>query len=92
MMGSGEWGNVELLILISCSIFNNRLSGLFCQRVNLIVGWAGEPVHKKLIENGAIYKIIDLDFIIPIQPETILTSETFKKSHPFLGGGIIENY
>jgi len=50
------------------------------------------PVHKKLIENGARYKIIDLDLIIPIQPETILTSETFKKSHPFLGGGSVENY
>ena len=24
--------------------------------MNLIVGWAGEPVHKKLIENGAICK------------------------------------
>ena len=29
------------------------------------------PVHKKLIENGATSQIIDLDFIIPIQPETI---------------------
>jgi len=55
-------------------------------------GMGSLPVHKKLIENGARYKIIDLDLIIPIQPETILTSETFKKSHPFLGGGSVENY
>jgi hypothetical protein len=24
------------------------------QRVNFLVGWAGEPAHKRLIENGAI--------------------------------------
>jgi hypothetical protein len=24
------------------------------QQVHFIVGWAGEPAHKKLIENGAL--------------------------------------
>jgi hypothetical protein len=24
------------------------------RRVNFLVGWAGEPAHKRLIENGAI--------------------------------------
>ncbi len=30
------------------------------QRVSLIVGWAEEPAHKRLIENGARYEAIAL--------------------------------
>jgi len=41
------------------------------RRVNFIVEQAGKPVHKKLIEYGATSQIIDLDSIVPIQPETI---------------------
>jgi len=41
------------------------------QRVNFIVEQARKPVHKKLIENGATSQIIDLDSIVPIQPERI---------------------
>ena len=41
------------------------------QRVNFIVEQAGKPVHKKLIKYGATSQIIDLDSIVPIQPETI---------------------
>jgi hypothetical protein len=27
------------------------------QRVDFLVGWAEEPAHKRLIENGAAYKL-----------------------------------
>jgi len=27
------------------------------QRVDFLVGWAGDPAHKRLIENGATYKL-----------------------------------
>jgi hypothetical protein len=32
----------------------NRLSGLFHKDLNLVVGWAGEPAHERLIDNAAI--------------------------------------
>jgi hypothetical protein len=35
------------------------------QRVNFLVGWAGKPAHKRLIENGAIsqFKLISCTIV-----------------------------
>ncbi len=57
-------------LLTSCTILKNRQDA--CEaKSEFYCGTGILPVHKKLIENGATSQIIDLDFIIPIQPETI---------------------
>jgi hypothetical protein len=35
------------------------------QRLNLIVGWAGEPTHKRLIDNGNISVLIVNSYSAP---------------------------
>src|SRR6476620_3404735 len=92
MMGGRETGNVKLLT--SCTILKNRQDAC-STKSEFYCGTGILPVHKKLIENGATSQIIDLDFIITLQPETICTilknrqDACSTKSEFYCGTGIL---